>query len=364
MREWMNPYNPFNSLKALMWREWFEGLAREDYLVPVTVDTDPAYRCNFDCLRCNAFECMKSNTVMPAGHLARLADFYAQWGTRSTCVAGGGEPLLNEETPAFLQRLTANGLESGVITNGSLITDATAEIMARCCRWVGISVDAATNGTFAKIKQVRPEMFTRVVANCKRLTAEVTRQGSACDVAFKFLIHPENAHEVYPAAELAKQLGCQHFHCRPVGWDNIAKTEGRPKPVWTPRTVAAVNEQIERAFADLTCETFEIFGVRHKFNPNLSRKVTFKRCWAAPLILTFGADGNCHLCFDIRGRRDLILCRHEPDPREVLKHWNTDRHREMLRRIDVNSCPRCTFGPYNEIVEQVFIQDKMCRLFP
>ena len=196
MREWMNPYNGFNSMKALMWREWFEGFAREDYLVPVTVDTDPIYRCNFDCIRCNAFDCMKSNQVMPAGHLARLADFYAEWGTKSTCVAGGGEPLLNEETPAFLERLAVNGLESGVITNGSLIGDGAAEVMARCCRWVGISVDAARADTFAKLKQVRPEMFDKVIGNCERLTAEVARQHSTCDVAFKFLLQPENAYEV------------------------------------------------------------------------------------------------------------------------------------------------------------------------
>jgi len=30
----------------------------------------------------------------------------------------------------------------------------------------------------------------------------------------------------------------------------------------------------------------------------------------------------------------------------------------------VDKCPRCTFGPYNEIVEKVFIKDSMCRYFP
>ncbi len=124
-----------------------------------------------------------------------------------------------------------------------------------------------------------------------------------------------------------------------------------------------INDQIEEAMK-LEDDNFRFFGIRHKFTPTFERKVNFSRYWAAPLILTFGADGNCHLCFDIRGREDLILCSHDPDPHEVLKHWNTSRHKRILKEVNIQECPRCTFGPYNEVVEQVFIKDSMCRFFP
>ena len=54
MREWLNPWNPFNSAKVLLWRQHLEGCAKEDYLPPVTVDLDPSNRCNYDCKMCNA----------------------------------------------------------------------------------------------------------------------------------------------------------------------------------------------------------------------------------------------------------------------------------------------------------------------
>jgi len=111
-------------------------------------------------------------------------------------------------------------------------------------------------------------------------------------------------------------------------------------------------------------EHFHFYGIRHKFNPNLKRKVNFSRCWAPPLLATFGADGKCHLCFDLRGCKDLVMCDHYPDPREVLKFWNSQAHKDMMSKIDPKACPRCTFGPYNEIIEQVFIKDSMCRYFP
>jgi ssDNA-binding Zn-finger/Zn-ribbon topoisomerase 1 len=82
------------------------------------------------------------------------------------------------------------------------------------------------------------------------------------------------------------------------------------------------------------------------------------------MLPTFGADGNVHICFDMRGRKDLILCSHYPDPREILKVWNTEFHKNMVKNIKVKDCPRCTFGPYNEIAEEVFIKDKMTYRFP
>jgi len=361
VKEWTNQWNPFNSAKALIWREWFEGIVKQDFLPPVTVDTDPCNKCNYDCIWCNAYSYMEGcRKEISREQLFRLSDFYAEWGVHSTCVAGGGEPLLNKNTPDFLSHLKRNGIESGLITNGYLIDDRTAEVIAHSCRWLGVSMDAGTCSTYAKVKGL-PEAstaFNTVLENIQR----VSEIKGHCDIAYKYLLHPINAKEIYRAAVLAKQIGVNDFHLRPVGWDNIPKTKNQTTPNYEG-LFAEIDEQVERAL-ELECDTFHFYGVRHKFKQNFERKVNFSRCWAAPLILTFGADGNCHLCFDLRGNKELILCRHDPDPHEVLKHWNSQRHKDILKNIDVDKCPRCTFGPYNEIVEKVFIKDSMCRYFP
>ncbi len=364
MKEWNNPYSSFNSFKVLMWPDHLDGIAKQDFLPPVTVDTDPSNRCNYSCLWCNAFDYMQGKKHdIPEDHLIRLADFYAEWGVHSTCVAGGGEPLINPGTKKFLVALKDRNIQPGVITNGSLIDDEYVEILAKTCRWVGFSMDAATPDTYMKVKGIRTkDTFNKVIDNIKKLCDEVKRIGSGCDVCYKYLLHPYNSNEIYAAAQLAKSIGVKDFHMRPVGWDNITKTSDKDSLDFEP-ILKIIDEQVAMAL-ELEDGNFNFYGVRHKFQPNMKRKVNFKRCWALPLLLTFGADGNCHLCFDVRGRKDLILCSHYPDPHEVLKHWNTERHKEMLRCIDVNKCPRCTFGIYNEIVEKVFLKDGMCRYFP
>lgn len=363
-KEWKDAYNPFNSMKVLVWKDHLQGLADQNFLPPVQVNTDPTNVCNYNCIWCNAFLNMKnSREVMSEDHLLKLADFYAEWGVKSTCVAGGGEPLLNKGVKKFLLRLKENGIEAGVITNGYLLNEEFNDVIADTCRWIGISMDAGTNKTYMEVKNTSNiEAFRKVVDNIKSLTSTIKDKRSSCDVSYKYLLHPSNAKEIFIAAQLAKSIGVKDFHLRPVGWDNLMKTLGKDPIDFTPH-LESIDKQIEESMK-LENENFHFYGIRHKFRPNFQRKVNFKHCWASPLALTFSADKNCYLCCDVRGEKNMVLCSHDPDPKEILKHWNSDRHKKMLKDIDVTKCPRCTFGPYQEIVEKVFIKDNMCKNFP
>jgi MoaA/NifB/PqqE/SkfB family radical SAM enzyme len=372
MKEWNDPFNPFNSMKVLMWKKHLEHCSRDDYLPPVTVDVDPSNRCNYKCIWCNAYDMIKcSHQDMPEEHMLKLADFFKNWrnaygyGPHSACVAGGGEPLMNKGTPAFLERMHSNGLENGLITNGSLLTDEIIDIIARTCRWVGFSMDAASLETYNHVKGLpsNSKILLKVSQNIRQLTQRVRHYSTKCDVAFKFLMHPDNAHEIYDAACWAKALGCKDFHCRPVGWENLTITKEKDKLYWTDLT-DTINKQMKAALAEES-QDFHIYGVRHKFSTDFSKgKKNFKRCWAIPILPTFGADGNVHCCFDLRGNPDLIMCKHYPDPTEVLRYWNSEEHKALIRSIDVEKCPRCTFSLYNEAVEKAIIEDRMCYKFP
>lgn len=364
MKEWTNQWNPFNSAKVLLWREHLEGCVNLDFLPPVLVSTDPSNRCNYDCIWCNAFELQQSNQCMLSeDHLMKIADFYAEWGVKSTCVAGGGEPFTNPATGKFLLRLKENGISVAPVTNGSLLTDETIDIIARTSRWVGISVDAGCCSTYLKVKGIHdPRIFNTVLENIAKLSKRVKELGTKCDIGFKYLLHPLNAKEIFEAAKRAKLLGVHDFSIRPVGWDNNPKTDNEPDLNFDP-LLKEIDSQIEQAMA-LEDENFFVYGIRHKFQPNFQRKVNFKKCWASPIAtLVFGADGNCYLCMDRRGKEEMILCSHCPDPYEILKHWNSKRHKKIIQSIDPNKCPRCTIGPYNEIIEQVIMKDRMCRDF-
>ena len=360
MKEWSNPWNPFNSAKVLLWREHLEACVEEQYLPPITVDIDPANKCMFDCPHCNAYDIINhSGKVMSEKHMIKLVDFLADWrdSTRhnvpnSACVSGGGEPYMNKNINALFECMHIKSMEIGPITTGFLLTDEDIDIAARTCRWFGFSVDAGTASTYIKLKGISGHTaFYKTIENMKKLVARIKHHGSKCDVAYKFLLTPDNADEIYTAIKLARDIGVKDFHLRPAGWDNISKV--KEKPVY--ESLSYINQQIEEGMK-LETKDFRVFGIRHKFNPDFSRKINFLRCWTIPLLPTFGADGNVHTCFDMRGRKDLIMCRHDPDPTEIIRFWNTDKHREMVRSIKVNDCPRC-FSPETEIITPKSIKE-------
>ena len=364
MKEWSSPWNSFNSTKALLWKEQLEGCANLDFLPPVTVDINPSNICNYDCPWCNAYGFMqKDNGIISKEHLKRLADFFAEWGVQGVATVGGGEPLMNQAVPDFLQWLSNNKLEAGIITNGSLITDRIAEIIAKTCRWAGISVDAGSDETYKKTKGIKVNgKFDKVLDNIKLLCGQVKRLQTDCRVCYKYLLHPMNAKEILMAVRLAKELGVNDFHIRPVGWENVTKTIGKPALYYPEELLEEVDEQIAAAM-ELEDDDFKIYGIRHKFAVNFDRRINFTKCRATPLLIIIAPDGNCHLCVDLCGKENMILCSHYPDPHEILKYWNSDRHKEILQNIDINKCPRCVIGPYNEIVEHVIMKDNMSKCF-
>lgn len=358
-KEWKSPYNEFNSLKILYFKEHLKGIVEGKFLPPITADTDPTNLCNFNCIWCNAKGIRQDHPKsMPPEHLLKLADFYKEWGIKSTCVAGGGEPMMNPGFTPFLYRLRQNGIKSGVITNGSLLNEENTKAIVQCSSWCGISVDGGSKESFMKVKGTNDEnMFGKVIKNIENLTRIKKEMNSSVEITYKYLIHPFNASDIYEAAKIAKSIGINTFHLRPVCWDNLYSQE-HDNPIDFSGAFELIESEIEKAM-ELEDENFRFFAVRHKFGEKFERKINFKKCWATPFVATFGADGNVHLCFDVRGKKDWILCRHYPDPHEVLKVWGSDFHKKIIDSVDVSKCPRCTFGPHNEIIENVIIQDKM-----
>ena len=365
--EWSDPINAFNSHKIWLWRDrmenvvaWLEGEA--ELMPPIQCDTNPSNLCNHNCVWCNAWQLREvDNSMLSRDQLLSVADFYPEWGVKATCVAGGGEPFLNPHVPEFFHRLKENGIEIGTISNGSIMNHEIAEAIADTCRWCGFSIDAGTAETFSKLKGVPPNRFEKVVENMHHLVSTARHRNSDLRLTYKYLIHPENVDGVGTAAKIAKQIGCHDIQFRPVGWDNLYITNGKPPLKYD---MEAVNREIENAFSQED-DNFRVFGIRHKFSPEMQRIVRFKKCRACVFVSTLGANGNVYICFDRKeDEPGSVLCHYIPDLTKIRSVWGSDRHRELVKSIDPNKCPRCTMNFHNETIERVIINDEIFINFP
>ena len=381
-------WNPFNSNKLLAHVERWKRILRGRAIpAPALITVDPINICNLSCIWCNAdYVRNHRNRRLSESMLLQLADFLPRWGRQdfnyfgvdAVCIAGGGEPLLNPATPAFIDRLTANNIETGLVTNGSLMLDCMDSLSQ--CTWIGVSVDAGSSKTFNHLNGLAESKstFNDILNNISLLAdysrSHHTRLGSphpAHGLSYKYLLHPNNIGEVYEATKIAKEIGCKNIHFRPAGtpWDKVG-TEEEIK--FSDDDIALFNDQIIKA-QKLDCRDFNVYGITHKFSEQFERANCFSKCYSLFMtaVISPPSSSTAHedafvmsLCCDRRGDPKLELLRDETEVEKIGTAWGGKEHWRLHDSIDIaNECPRCTYQPHNQIYEQVILNDSMTYKF-
>jgi len=394
-KEWTSQYNPFNSAKLLAQTHRWKHIKKGDILpAPALVTVDPINACNYGCTWCNAEYILGKNTgKIDKDTLDDIADFLPYWSLKlgkensgdiekfhektgiskklindlynvpAVCIAGGGEPLIHPYLGKFVERLSNNGIEVGIVTNG-LYLDKHIDYLDKCT-WVGVSVDCASQSTLEKLKKGQPGDFDRTIKGMKKLASlggKLGEPGQGHGVSYKYLLHPMNVGEIYDAAKIAKEIGCRNLHIRPFGtpWDKMGKKD---KDSFAYEDLEEFKEQIIKA-RELEDDTFKVFGVTHKFDGNFRKSNEFNTCHAIFMTGVFmpptSKDGkfNFGVCCDRRGDDGLTLD-NLVDTSQVSEFWSSEDHWKMFDKINVKKCPRCTYQPHNQIFEEAIEKDNM-----
>ena len=359
--EWKQKYNSFNSWKGLTYysnykniQAWMDGGTLPP---PVECNLDPMAECNLDCYFCITQRYLKthreevSQRKLSKDYMLRLIDFLSEWGVRGLCISGGGEPTLHEDLPEVIN-YAADRMSVAVVTNAVRMGGELYGALSRC-RWVALSVDAATRETYHQVKG--RDYFEDVVGNLIGLVHYRNKLNSKVDLCYKFLILPENQYEIYRACQFARTVGVQDFHARPVDFERPDIKGNKPLLLDIP----VIHEQFEKCHR-LETEDFHVYTVTHKFDPEFHVKHDFNECLATPLVLPILQDGNAYLCVDKKMEKEFKLGSCDP-PEKILEWWGSDAHRELVKSVDINKCSRCTWSQYNQQMENL---DKLCLDFP
>ena len=367
--EWSeaNKYNSFSSYKGLAYFQHYQKIvgwldSKNDLPPPIECNLDPIAECNLECGFCITQRYLRTYRDevgpmrrLPDDYMLYLVDFLADWGVEGLCLSGGGEPTLHTGLPQAVKRAVSRGMKTSVFTNGTCLSDEIGEALL-LCQWVALSIDAADQTTYHKIKG--RSLFPLVIRNIERFVAWRKQNKSDVALCFKFLLLPENAATVYQACKLAKSLGVQDFHARPPDLER-ADVKGKAPEFDLQR----LQEDLGRCHEEET-KDFHVYTVSHKFSPDLHVAHNFNRCLASPLVIPILTDGNAYLCVDRKMEKAFKLGSCFPQPRNILQWWGSDKHRELIKSIDISKCSRCTWGEYNRQIEETVLEDKMCLAFP
>src|ERR1700686_3969124 len=108
---------------------------------PLLVHIIPIRRCNLACTYCNEYDDFSKPVDTP--EMLRRIDRLGELGT-SIVTISGGEPLLHPDLDVIIARMRKNGILSGMITNGYLLTAERIERLNRAgLEYLQISIDNA-----------------------------------------------------------------------------------------------------------------------------------------------------------------------------------------------------------------------------
>ena len=376
-QEWSDKYNPFNSDKLLAHVDRWKQIKRGQPIPPpTTVSIDPINLCDLRCIFCNADFVIDENkgSRLEEDVMQAIPNFLAGWndgvyGVRSVCVGGGGEPLLNKHVGTLMDRLIERGIGVGIVTDGTQI-HRYLESLSRNT-FVSVSVDTDNKDTYKRMKE--KDKFDQVIENIRALVdysrthkSLLADRNASPGIAYNFLLHPYNVKEVIGATRLAKEIGCDNIHIRPVCVPWFELDKGESPHTFKPEHVEKFNRQIAEAMK-LEDERFKVYGVTHKYNPDFSITHHFESCYAIFMngVIMPPSDrnkGNGKLdwgtCCDRRGD-DLVTVKNLTALEQIKEFWGSDRHWKIHDDIKVKYCPRCTFEPHNRIQENVVLRNGM-----
>lgn len=201
-------------LKKIKDTNWDEGTDS-----PLIVELDTTDVCDLACPGCISEDIINNKNSFSNERLLELGREFHEAGVKGVVLIGGGEPLAHPAVGQLIKYLGENDIHVGITTNGTLMHRYMDEI-AEYSSWTRVSMDAGTDETFTKLRPTKngKSKFDKVLSNMRELAKR--KKGK---LGYSFLLRTKadlfgiesNIHEIYSAAELAKEIGCDYFEVKP-----------------------------------------------------------------------------------------------------------------------------------------------------
>ncbi len=307
------------------------GIKKMDEFFPISVELHLTDNCNLKCEWCTDKELRKNGAVMDLQVIERLFREFWRYGTGVT-LEGGGEPTLH---PAF-HKVTEigknNGLDMGLITNGTVDISESISML----RWARISLDSSTREEYKQEKGV--DCFERVLANLEKISA--SRNPEETFLGIGYVLTTRNQSRLIELVKHLDKIGVDYIYLRPV------------------EEAADITPSLENLL-DLRKELAELTaGTRIKYMLAVSDRIVDKNaglpCIAHSLTSVIHANGDVALC-EKRREDGIVLGNVRKNSFEDIwvSPYREQVSQKLLKAECQGGCSACRVTGFNMIFEQL-----------
>lgn len=304
--------------------------------------------CNHKCIFCNTeFVTADSSKVhvIDKTVLLRFLKEAKEAGLKAVTICGSGEPLIYPEIEKLLYEIHDIGIEIGIFTNASRLTEEVRKAILETCTFVRCSVNASSSKEHETVHRVKGE-FENVVNNVRALVKEKKEKKKVLPtIGTQFVFYEKNYESIPVAAKLWKEAGVDYFEVKP-----LIEGEGSSvgETVFSATDTEKVKKQMELA-KELEDRTFQVYIKYDQYSRTLSENIRkYKMCYGQAISANLWADGNLYICQNHEREEDIIGNIYNNSFMEI---WHGEQRKKRIQKINLMQCPRgCRCDPLNRSI--------------
>lgn len=344
---------PYSQLKIFHHQDLLQNLIAGRRCAPVYIRIKPTNKCNHNCNYChykNAYLELDEYNMqdeIPREKMLEIVDDMAQMGVKAVTFSGGGEPLLYPHIEETMERILEAGIDLSIITNGSLLTEKKAQLLAKA-KWVRISIESVNDEAYCRIRGIKKGSFQELCANIKEFASIKDR---TCELGVNVVVSNENHTEVYEMARLMKSLGVNHVKFSPLISTETWKYHESFKD--------GVTSAIEKAKAELADEVFKIINLyTGDFEDSVIFERQYSKCPIKEFICVIGANSRVYYCHDKAYLADGLVC--DISSQSFKAAWKSNEVTQLFREFDAMRCCKqhCVYDSRNKLINSFLEMDQ------
>ncbi len=327
-------YQPFviDAIKNNQWSK--EKWSSSDH--PLIIELDTTEACDLACPGCISEDIMKTNNRFSDQRLMQMAEEFVDAGVKGVILIGGGEPLAHPRVGDFMQFLGEHDIHIGITTNGTFIHKY-LDIIARYSSWTRVSMDAASNRTFQILRPSKggKSKFDQIVENMRQLARVKTGK-----LGYSYLIQTPkdgegiiaNIDEIYDAAKLARDIGCDYFEVKPTY--QFRDDVEHALMVHDPHLMQQAREEIER-LDELVTDSFSVMkAINLDYSLAGKQAEQFKDYHTCPMteLRTLICPSGAFVCPYWRGKKHMQIG--DMNKMSLQAMWHGDQRKQVQQRLD------------------------------
>jgi len=289
------------------------------------------------------------NTSLPVEFAKELPRQFYEAGIPSITFTGGGESTLWSAYDEMVDNCVKYGLEIGLITNGSTMTEKRIETMARHFRWVRISIDSSNPETHKKIHRTGNLDFERRLEAIKKLVEKrklyeriPNPKDEGLTIGVNFVITDQNFDDILDTSRLFSEVGVDYIRF------SFMYIEGTGIGQIEPEHLKHAQDMLNIAVKCHSRSDYVVTPALYKLESYTHGNDDFDTCYMQRFVWALGADCKIYPCCIQKYIPGFEL----GDIREnTLKELIQKSHSKMTQ-LDVKTCPPCWMRDRNKAMKQ------------